>query len=108
MVSKFVKQIGVLRALLSFAVLIIMAAAPFADAPIEHLSWAIFPTLIAPALVLILFFVYALEMTMTRIFMADTEGEERARYKFILRVHIIMLLGLIIFWLPFFLRLLSL
>lgn len=106
MILKFVKKIGVLRVLLSLGVLIIMAAAPFADAPIEYSGWAMFPTLIAPALVPILFFVYLLEMTMARVFMSDKDGEERARYKFILWVDLIMLLGLVIFWLPFFIRLL--
>ena len=97
-----------LRALLSLGVLIIIIAAPFADAPIVYSGWAMFPTLIAPALVPILFFVYPLELTMTRIFMSDKEGEERARYKFILWVDFIMLLSLVIVWLPFFLRLLQL
>jgi hypothetical protein len=108
MISRFINKIGMLRALLSFGVLIVIITAPFADAPVVYSGWAMFPTLIAPALVPILFFVYPLELTMTRIFMSDKEGEERARYKFILWVDIIMLLGLVIVWLPFFLRLLQL
>lgn len=88
--------------------MIIMAAAPFANAPIEYSGWEMFPTLIAPAIVPILFFIYPLEMTMTSIFMADKEGKGRARYKFILWVDTIMLLGLVFTWLPFFIRLLSL
>ena len=107
MILTLVKKIGVLRTLLSVGVLVIMATAPFADGPIEYSGWAMFPTLVVPALVPILFFVYPLEMTMARVFMSDKDGEERARYKLILWVDLVMLLGLIICWSPFFIRLLS-
>ena len=65
-------------------------------------------TLIAPPLAVMMAFVVPLDMLMSRIYMTDKEGTERARYRRILAAETIAFILLAAAWAPFFVALLSL
>lgn len=104
---RFLRDIGALRTVLFAAVLAVAATAPFAGGATVYSGWRMYPTLIAPTLAVMLFFVLALDMLMTWVFMVDHHGPERARYRAVLRGEILVLALLLVSWLPFFVRLLG-
>lgn len=107
MFSKFIWRVGVLRAMLAAVTVLLILAAPFAGGETQLSGWAMMPTLIAPALVPILFFVFPLDMTMSAVYMSGKSAEHKPRYRFIIAMDIVLLLLLILAWLPFFRALLS-
>ena len=127
-----VHELGALRIALLAAVAVLVASAPFAafvgDGSVEidfsaalmaesgglgssgtgislGLLWA---TLISPPLAVMMAFVVPLDMLMSRIYMADKHGAERARYRRILATEALALALLVAVWIPFFVALLSL
>jgi len=92
--------------LAAITVLFILTA-PFASGETQLSGWAMMPTLIAPALVPILFFVFPLDMTMSAVYMSGKSAEHKPRYRFIIAMDFVLLLMLILAWLPFFRALLS-
>ncbi len=101
------QQLGVLRILLLALILIVAAMVLFMPAEFTTTGWAMVPSLIAPALVPIVFFVLLLEIMMSRIFMSDATGAKRQRFRTILTVDLLVLLILLVAWGPFFLRLIQ-
>lgn len=97
---KFIMYIGPLRLALVLFTLILVSAAPFAS-DAEPVGWGAFAGLVAPALTVIMFFVVPLDMMMSRIFMTDTEGAERLRYRRILWLEFLLLMALLLAWGPF-------
>ena len=69
------------------------------------LIWA---TLVAPPLAVMMAFVVPLDMLMSRIYMTDKHGAQRARYRRILAAETLAFLLLVAAWAPFFFALLSL
>ena len=125
-------ELGTLRIALLAAVAVLVASAPFAsfvgDGSVEidfsaalmaesgglgsngtelslGLLWV---TLIAPPLAVMMAFVVPLDMLMSRIYMTDKQGAERARYRRILAAEALALALLVGLWTPFFASLLSL
>jgi len=104
-VRALVAYVGVLRALLYTATLVLAASAPFAGGEVRYSGWAMYPTLLSPILTAAMFFVLALDVLMSWVFMYDLEGPARARYRNLLRIEALLLLLLALAWLPFFLSL---
>ncbi|NIR31236.1 MAG: hypothetical protein GWN84_18380 [Gammaproteobacteria bacterium] len=102
----FLRDIGTLRTVLLAGVLVVAATAPFAGGAVRYSGWGMYPTLIAPTLAVMLFFVLALDILMTTVFMHEHQGPERRRYRSILRGEGLVLVLLLLSWLPFFVRLL--
>ena len=116
-------ELGALRVALLAAIAVLVASAPFAslhpgafdvsvalagdDGPFTA-SGAIWLTLVAPPLAVMMAFVVPLDMLMTRIYMTDKQGAERARYRRILAAETLAFLLLVAAWAPFFFALLSL
>ena len=124
-------DLGALRLALLVAVAILAATAPFAwlgaDGPsafdaaralaveagasgshrVGVSLGVVWTTLIAPPLAVMMAFVVPLDMLMTRIYMADRHGAERARYRRILAAEALALVLLAAAWAPFFAALLS-
>ena len=123
---------GALRIALLAAVAILVASAPFATLDPDAMDaidlaralivenaalgsrdmdlslgivWA---ALVAPPLAVMMAFVVPLDMLMSRIYMTDKHGAERARFRRILAVEALALAALIAAWAPFFVDLLSL
>ncbi|GEM21251.1 hypothetical protein [Nitrosococcus oceani] len=110
---KFIKYIGPMRIGLALFTLALMGMAPFASgenssdwgviASQENLSgWDMIVSMVAPSLTVIMFFVLSLDMMMNRIFMTDTEGPHRLRYRRVLWLDFSMIFILLLAWGPFF------
>ena len=107
MLSKLAQTLGPLRAGLAIVTLVVIAAAPFADGTVHLDDWRLFPSVIAPTIVMILVFTFPLDLTMTRIFMQDAAAAERVRLRRVLRTEAVLLALLVIAWAPFLLKVLD-
>ncbi len=101
------KYLGPLRSGLTILTLTVMAAAPFADGTVHMHDWRLFPSVIAPTIVMMLAFTFPLDLTMTRIFMEDAGPEERRRLAGIMRFEAILLFLMLVAWTPFMLKVLD-
>jgi len=93
-----------LRKLLLFVTFAIAVFGPFLDGTADPEGWRIFPTVIAPAIMLMLLFILPLDMTMARIFMSDASDQERRRLVTAIKADACLMLILVVAWVPFFLR----
>ena len=131
-VREHILELGALRIALLAAVAVLVASAPFASLDpnamdsidlaraliVENaalgsrdldLSFGIvWRTLVAPPLAVMMAFVVPLDMLMSRVYMTDKHGAERARYRRILAIEALALAALVAAWTPFFVDLLSL
>lgn len=100
-------QLGVLRStLVGFTILSILLATP-ADQPIMYEGWAFVMTVVNPALMPLWLSGLWLDALMSKAFMADAEGAERDRLRFIIRVELVLSVILILAWTPFFMSIMS-
>ncbi len=106
--SPAILRIGALRAMLLASVAVVIAAAPFADGSVHVEDWRIFPSVIAPTLMMMLVFTLPLDITMSRIFMSDAVAAEHERLSFVIKLEIIALVLLVAAWTPFLLNVLEL
>jgi hypothetical protein len=105
MLKSLLAALGPLRSMLVGGILVLVLLRPWADGEMSYSGWSMVPTLIVPALVPILFFVLLLDMIMSRVFMVDAAGAERARFRRILWTEAGVLLILLVSWGSFFLAL---
>ncbi len=103
-----ITYIGVLRALLAAMTLALVATAPFADHAANFSGVQLYTNVIGPALAMIVVFVFLLEMTMTGVFMANTQARERRRYRHILWLEAGLFSLLLASWSPFLFGLMAL
>ncbi|HCY13176.1 MAG TPA: hypothetical protein DG414_04980 [Gammaproteobacteria bacterium] len=96
-----------LRLMLAAVILILVAMAPLALARTSYAGWAFATTVVAPALAPIFFFVVLLDILMCSIFLASAAGAERQRFRFIIRVELVLWVILTVAWLPLMLQLLN-
>ena len=104
-VSKLLKDLGALRAIMVACTVVLMVLAPFADGQVYVRDARLLTSVVAPALMVIFVFVLMLDITMTRIFSIDTTPERRAGMRRAVRIECVALLGLLAAWTPFMLRL---
>jgi hypothetical protein len=97
---KFIKYIGPMRLALALFTFILIGMAPFASEA-SFSGWGAVVGTVAPSLTAIMLFVLPLDMMMSRIFMTDTEGAERLRYRRILWLEFFLIIALILAWRPF-------
>jgi hypothetical protein len=64
-------------------------------------------TVIVPALVPIFFFVVLLDILMSALFLFSSTGEQRARYRFVIRVELALWVLPTLVWTPLFLQVLK-
>lgn len=96
------KKLGVMRWFLFAASLALIIAVPAPGTRAELHGTAAFTTVIVPALVPILFMVVLLDALMSAVFMADKTGDERARMKLALILHLAFAALLVVAWYPYF------
>ncbi len=94
--------------MLYLGVLILAVTAFFSLGETHKSGLMMYPTLIAPAVVPMLYFVIPLDMIMCTVLMSGKKAQERRRYKHMIGSDFAALLLLFIAWLPFYWRLLSL
>ncbi len=105
--NKLLRQLGVLRVTLAVAMILLGAMAPWALARTSYEGWALVTTVIVPALVPIFFFVVLLDIMMCAVFLSSSMGEQRARYRLIIRVELILWALLTLAWSPLLLQILN-
>ena len=96
------KQLGMLRmmlVMLSFALIIFT---PGKQVPENYTGWDAIPAIVMPACVPMVFMGLLLDALMSRVWMVDTEGLERRRFKTIMIIDLLMAMILAIAWLPYF------
>jgi hypothetical protein len=109
MLTGYFRTLGAQRVALTLLVLLVVIAAPIAYLnETTYGGWLTLPTIIAPSLVPILFFLLLLDMLMSKVFMSNQDEAGQKRFRFILLSHTVTLIVLILAWLPFMLQLLEL
>ena len=96
---------GVLRVALVALVILDILASPRPGTLAVYSGWEMVPTLILPVLAPILLQVLLLDALMGRVLMSSTTGAERARYRRIVTVNLVFGIVLVLWWLPYFLKL---
>lgn len=98
-------QMGVLRVVLVALAILDMLASPCPGTAAVYSGWELVPTLILPVLAPILLQVLLLDALMGRVMMSSAKGAERARYRRIMVVNLVVGAALVLWWLPYFLKL---
>lgn len=99
------EQMGVLRVVLVAGSIVDILAAPSPGTPVVYSGWEVVTTLVVPVLAPILLQVLLLDALMGRVLMSSSEGTERARYRRIMIVNLVVAASLVAGWLPYFLAL---
>lgn len=72
----------------------------------DYQSWRIIPSQVVPGLVVLLVWALPFDILMIKVFMSDQDEVGKARYRRMIHVDLLLILALVLFWVPFFLRLL--
>ena len=107
MVLRFMRFIGPLRTMLYLLILALAVMSVFSMGGTEKSGLMMMPTLIAPAIVPMLFFVLPLDMTMCWIMMSGKSKAKRQRYRHLIQLNCLAFLLLLGAWFPFYARLLG-
>ncbi len=99
--TNHLKNFGALRVLLILAALMLAILSPDPGTEAARSGWQIIPTLIAPAMVPLVFMVLLFDFMMCR--MRMTDEPVRKKFRFISYVELSTALVLLLIWLPFFL-----
>ena len=106
--SNLVGNIGPLRFMLHGLTLIFVFLSLAVGDTVHYSGWRMLPSLIVPALIPIIFFGMLLELMMSTVFMLDAEEmEKRARFRTIVKIDLLLVAGLLLFWIPVLQRLLN-
>ena len=100
-------SIGPLRLGLTVIVIVLVVAAFFTDGRAHMHDWRLFPSVVAPSLVMMVIFVLPLDITMSCVFMSDAEAPERRRLRTAVMVDSVLFIVLIAAWMPFALKVLD-
>lgn len=96
---------GVLRSTLAMAgVLLIVFAEPAGVVPV-YSGWPFVPTVLLPVLAPLIFMLLLLDALMGRVLMSDMHGAERARRRNAVTVNLLLAVGLLLRWVPYYLAL---
>ena len=83
-----------------------IVAAPFSGGEVVYDSWRLVPTLVLPAIVPIIFFGTLLDVLMNWVFRTDSDDiARRKRHLNNMLVDLVLLAGLLLAWVPYFLSL---
>ena len=99
------QQLGALRVALIAGAIVDMLAAPAPGTPVVYAGVQLVTTLIVPVLAPILLQVLLLDALMGRVLMSSHTGAERARYRRIMIVNLVIVFALVLRWTPYFLAL---
>lgn len=93
--------------MLVIIVLLLILMGPVSGGEERISGFAVFTSVVAPAFYVIMLFVLPLDITMSRVFMKEARGGDRARYRFIIWLEVALFALMLIAWLPFILKLLK-
>lgn len=101
-IATHIVDFGILRILMILLAIALMALRPWADAEVIYGEWSMIPTLVAPALVPIVFMGLWLDVIMCFVFKSDKTGAVRKMYKIAIVADVTTVLVLLLVWLTFF------
>ena len=104
-IKRYAQQLGAMRVALGICALIVIVLAPDAGTRATAEGWAFVPTLLMPVLAPLILLLLLLDALMGAVFMTDKAGDERLRYRNVVRFNLIMAALLFLYWLPYFLAL---
>ena len=96
----FVSRIGIMRLALLITTVICFPMALFAN--MEPNGIGILTAYVIPSIVVILIFVLLLDALMSRVFMVELAGEERSIKRLRVKLNLFAVVGIFIFWGPYF------
>ena len=100
--GNFTKDIGALRLALVALVALLILAAPFADGRVYMHDWRLFPSVIAPSIMMMIVFVIPLDITMAAVFKSSVDAPaEKQRFKRIILLDVFLFIAMIGAWTPF-------
>jgi len=105
--KKFIQELRLLRVVMICFTLVLAILSRFAGDEVIYSGWKIIPTLIAPALAPIMFFVIWLDVLMSWVFSIDAEKGEKSRFGRIVVADIVQVIILTASWFGYFSRLVS-
>ncbi len=97
------KQLGLLRVILLVLSTVLILFNPGKQVPDDYFGWNAIQAIVMPACVPMVFMGLLLDALMSRVWMVDTEGPERKRFKTIMIIDLLMAGLLFVAWLPYFL-----
>ena len=106
-IIQFLLGLGPLRWMLNGAGLILLLFRPAPGTEAVYEGTAVVQTLLFPALTPIIFMVLMLDALMTRVLLSDKEAQEQIRMRRAVRTDLIIGIALLVFWYPYFAKLLQ-
>ena len=103
--KKYLKELRALRIVMMVFTIVLVILSRFAGGETAFSGWQMIPTLIAPAIVPILFFVIWLDVLMSWVFKIDAEQEEKKRFVRIILTDLALVIVLSASWFGYFSRL---
>ncbi|MFQ6022255.1 MAG: hypothetical protein ACE5NW_05995 [Acidiferrobacterales bacterium] len=102
---KLLTQFGPLRLALACAAVVAIFSALEPGTPGVYTGWNFVPTVLIPVLVPLIFMVLMLDTLMSAVFLSGKEGVERRRFKAIMATNVVLAVGVLLAWLPYYLSL---
>ena len=100
-------DLGLTRGAMLATVALLCVLGPLNDGVTRTSGIGLLVSVVAPATMVVLVFVLLLDITMTRIFASDCEGERKRQFLSASITETWALVALVLAWLPFMLRLLG-
>ena len=104
-VLALVTQLGALRLMLAALAMTAIGFVQKAGTSPVYTGWDLGPTVIAPVMAPLVLMLLMLDVLMSRVMMLDKKGGARRRLRHIIAVELLLALGLVMVWLPYFLAL---
>lgn len=98
----FLKQLKPMRVVLIICALVTIVLRPEPGGEVIYEGVGVVTTLLVPVLAPILFMLLLLDTLMSSIWLTQTEGDEKKRYRSNIVINLTVAALLIYFWLPFF------
>ena len=96
---------GVLRSLLAIAAVLLIVFATSPNVAPVYSGWPFIPTVLVPVLAPLILMLLLLDALMGRVLMSDMRGDERARRRDAVIVNLLLAVGLLLRWVPYYLAL---
>lgn len=106
-IAGVIQKLGELRTALVSMAIFSLIMVPLADPSIRYDTIGVVPDVITPVVSVILVFVLLLDALMSRVFMSQHEGAVRERFRFIIRIELILTVAMLLGWIPFMIKALS-
>ena len=102
-ILKKIRPMRVVLVLLAIASLVLKAEI---GTPVSYNGWAMIETVFIPVMAPLIIMVFLLDTLIASIWLTQSDGEEKNRYKLILAVNITTVVIMLSIWIPFFINIL--